>query len=129
MSAASWPLQVALFSALEAALAPVPVHDDVPPDSAFPYVVLGDDVATDWSTVAGDGEEIDATIHVWSRYAGRMECKELLAKVKDALHERRLDVAGQQLVSLRFAFETTFLEPDGQTRHGIIRFTARLERA
>lgn len=123
MSAASWPLQVAIVAALKPALNPVPVLDDVPANAAFPYVVIGEDTVTDWSTVDRDGEEIDTTIHVWSRYDGRKEIKELMGKVKTALHEQRLTVAGQHLVSLRFAFETSFVEPDGKTRHGVIRFT------
>ncbi|WP_431856605.1 DUF3168 domain-containing protein [Azospirillum sp.] len=127
MSAASWPLQVAIVAALKPALNPVPVLDDVSTNTAFPYVVIGEDTVTDWSTVDRDGEELDTTVHVWSRYAGRKEIKELMGKVKTALHEQRLTVAGQHLVSLRFAFETSFVEPDGRTRHGVIRFTGLLQ--
>lgn len=124
MSAASWPLQVAILAALRPALAPVPVLDDVPQGQVFPYVVIGEDVVTPGPLVDADSEEIDTTIHVWSRYAGRKEAKELMAGIVTALHDRRLSVTGQDLVLLRFAFETLFIEPDGLTRHGVIRFRA-----
>ncbi len=125
MSAASWPLQKALFTALTEALAPVPVLDDVPQGQAFPYVVIGEDTVTDWPMLGDDeAEEIAVTIHVWSRYAGRKEAKELMGTIKAALHQQTLTVDGQQLVTLRFAFETLFMDPDGLTRHGVIRFRA-----
>lgn len=124
MSAASWPLQVAILTALRPALDPVPVLDDVPQGQAFPYVVIGEDVTTPGALIDIDSEEIDATLHVWSRYAGRKEAKELMAAVKAALHDQPLAVDGQDLVLLRFSFETLFIEPDGLTRHGVIRFRA-----
>lgn len=126
MTSASWPLQVAILAALRPAVAPVAVLDDVPQGQAFPYVVIGEDVTTPGPLIDIDSEEIDTTIHVWSRYAGKMEAKELMATVKAALHDQPLAVDGQTLVLLRFAFETLFLEPDGLTRHGVLRFRALL---
>ncbi|KAA0592947.1 hypothetical protein J2848_005697 [Azospirillum lipoferum] len=125
MSASSWPLQVAVLAALQPALAPVPVLDDVPQGQAFPYVVIGEDTVTDWPMLGDDeAEEIDLTLHVWSRYAGRKEAKHLMAAIKTALHQQPLPVDGQQLATLRFSFETLFVEPDGLTRHGVLRFRA-----
>ncbi|MBY6265571.1 DUF3168 domain-containing protein [Azospirillum sp. 412522] len=117
--------QVAILAALRPALDPVLVLDDVPQGQAFPYVVIGEDVVTDWPMLGDDeAEEIDLTLHVWSRYAGRKEAKTLMAAIRTALHQQPLQVDGQQLVTLRFAFETLFIEPDGLTRHGVIRFRA-----
>ncbi|SMH29742.1 DUF3168 domain-containing protein [Azospirillum agricola] len=126
MTGASWPLQVAILAALRPALAPVAVLDDVPQGRAFPYVVIGEDVTTPGPLVDADAEEIDATLHVWSRYAGRKEAKKLMGAIKAALHDQPLPVVGHDLVLLRFAFETLFLEPDGLTRHGVLRFRALL---
>lgn len=123
---ASWPLQVAILATLRPALAPVAVLDDVPQGQAFPYVVIGEDVTTPGPLIDIDSEEIDATIHVWSRYAGKMEAKQLMGAIKAALHDQPLAVDGQTLVMLRFAFETLFLDPDGVTRHGVLRFRALL---
>lgn len=123
-ASASWPLQTAMFQALRAAVQPVPVYDDVPQNAAFPYVVVGDDSSVDWPVALdADGEEVEATVHIWSRYAGRREVKELMAQVRAALHDRPLSLApGLSLVSLRCISERSFVEPDGKTRHGVIRF-------
>lgn len=123
---ASWPLQVAVFTALRAAVQPVPVYDAVPQDATFPYAVVGDDSSVDWPvSLDADGEDIDVTIHLWSRYAGSKEVKELMGKVRAALHDRALPlVAGLSLVSFRCTSERSFTEPDGKTRHGVIRFRA-----
>lgn len=115
-----------MFEVLGPALAPVPVLDDVPQGQAFPYVVIGEDVATIFPVLDRDGEDIDVTIHVWSRYAGRRQAKELMGKVREALHDQRLSVAGHHLVGLRHTFATVFTEPDGKTRHGVMRFRAVL---
>ena len=124
--AASWPLQVAVFEALRAAVQPVLVYDGVPQGAAFPYVVVGDDSSVEWPVALdADGEDIDVTIHVWSRYAGGKEVKELMGKVRAALHNRALPLgAGLSLVSFRCMAERAFTEPDVKTRHGVIRFRA-----
>jgi hypothetical protein len=127
MSGASWPVQVAVYEAVTAALDPVPVFDAVPQGQAKPYAVIGDDTAADWpQSIDVDGEEVEITVHVWSVYAGRKEVKTLMGRIRAALHEAPLAVPGFALVSLRCLSERSFLEPDGATRHGVIRFRAQV---
>lgn len=123
MAESSWGLQAAVHTALDAALS-CEVYDDVPQGAAFPYVTIGDDTAVDWSGSLMRGEESTLTVHAWSRYAGRKEAKDLLASIKAALHEQSLSVTGANLVNLRFEFSETFMDADGETRHGVIRFRA-----
>lgn len=132
----SLPLQAAVRSALATALAnagsggaAVPVLDEVPQGQAYPYVTIGEDVITDWSALTREGEDIDFTIHTWSRYAGFKEVKELMAAVKGALHDQALSVTGHQLVHLRLAFHAVQRDPDGKTRHGVQRFRALISEA
>jgi hypothetical protein len=129
MSAASLALQGAVYSALATALAPVKVYDDPPQGSAYPYVVIGDDACADASTKTDEGEDIDLTIHVWSRYRGKKEAKEILAAIKDALHDQPLSATGWGLVMARFEFSSVFPDPDGLTMHGVSRFRFVLTRA
>lgn len=131
MSPAAWELQTAVMATLRAALATagpggsaVPVLDDVPQGQAYPYVAVGDMTVADASDKTEDGEDHSITLHVWSRYAGRKEVKGLLADIKSALHDQALSVTGHDLVMLRFEFANDFLDPDGKTRHGVIRFGA-----
>lgn len=59
------------------------VYDDVPqPDDtgdagAFPYVTIGETVHTAWDTDTSRGDDASITIHIWSRYPGRKEIKQI----------------------------------------------------
>jgi hypothetical protein len=128
MSAASLALQGAVYAALSTALAPTKVYDDPPQGCAFPYVVVGEDACTDASSKIEEGEDIDLTVHAWSRYQGKKQAREIIAAIKDALHGQPLTVAGWGLVLARFEFSTVFPDPDGLTMHGVARFRFVLSR-
>ena len=126
-----WPLQQALHAALagDASLQallgnPARVFDRVAQDSAFPYLVIGEDTTGPFDTKTEDGMEHRLTIHTWSRYRGLKETKQIMAAVTAALDGQSLSVTGHTLVLLRQEFGATFLDPDGLTRHGVQRFRA-----
>ncbi len=126
-----WPLQQALHAALsgDAALQaflgdPAQVFDQVPQDSAFPYLVIGEDTTGPFDTKTEAGMEHRLTIHSWSRYRGLKETKQLMAAVTATLDGASLSVSGHDLVLIRHEFGATFLDPDGLTRHGVQRFRA-----
>ena len=52
---------------------PPRVFDAVPRGTAFPYIVIGDDKETDWSTATEQGSEHLLAVHVWSRSPGLKE--------------------------------------------------------
>lgn len=134
MSDASIELQRAILAKLlEApAIAGGKVYDDVPaetskataPDSAFPYVHLGevDAVPDDTSSADGgdDGEQETHTLHVWSRYRGKKEMLEIMQRIKDRLHQVALTVAGRASANSFVTVRRNFMDPDGKTRHGVI---------
>ena len=127
MSRTAWPLQQGVFQTLTTALAPVPVFDEVPANSAFPYIEIGDQTAADNSDKTDrTTERVTLTIHVWSRTAGRKQCKELMAKVHTALHDKTLTLTGFAPAVLAFEFSNDFRDPDGITRHGVLRFGATI---
>ena len=126
-----WELQKSAYTTLRADSAlqafignPARVHDHVPQDSAFPYVVIGEATAREFDGKTEDGMEQTVTLHTWSRDRGLKETKEIMAAVVDALDQVALTVTGHTLVLLRFEFSDTFLDPDGLTRHGVQRFRA-----
>lgn len=129
MSAASDPLQAAAYARLSEELDPVPVFDAVPQGQAFPYVSFGEDVVTPGPAVDVEDEEILLTLHAWSDYAGGREVRELLGRIKAALHDRPVTVAGFGAARCLFRHSTAFLQPDGVIRHGVIQFRARLTRS
>jgi hypothetical protein len=117
-------MQQALYAALSPAVAPVLVYDDAPAEAAFPYITLGEATSDQGGDKSQDGERVTVTLHAWSRKSGRREVKELAAKVRAALHNTTLTVAGADPVQLRYEFSTDFLEPETMTKHAVIRFGA-----
>ena len=130
MSDAIFALQKAVYGRLAADAAlksligdPARIYDDAPRDAALPYIVIGEARISDWSGVEG-GFEHDIRIHIFSRYAGRREIKEIVTALYDALHEAPLIIAGHDLVNLRFVFSDILRRQDSDIYHGVTRFRA-----
>ena len=131
MALHSFALQQAIFSTLDGGTindadgnAITGVFDDVPENTAYPYVVIGEETATNIDTKDKDAHEHTLTIHVWSQYRGRKEIKNIMSSVYTLLHNASTTVSGASLVNIRHEFENTLTEADGITRHGVMRFRA-----
>lgn len=131
MTVHSWELQKAVYSSLNGGSitdyngdAIAGVFDDVPEETAYPYIVIGEETAIDGSAKDKDIFEHTLTIHIWSQYRGRRDIKEIMKQVHDLLHDSALSVSGASMVNMRQEFQTTLLEGDGITRHGVMRFRA-----
>ena len=129
MALHSFALQQAIFTALDGATindadgnAITGVFDDVPENTAYPYVVIGEETATNIDTKDKEAHEHTLTIHVWSQYRGRKEIKNIMSSVYTTLHNASITVSGASLVNIRHEFENTLTEADGITRHGVMRF-------
>ncbi len=128
----------ALQQAIHAALAsnadlqalignPPRLYDYVPRKSVFPYVVLGDESQSDWSTATEAGTEHLFTVHVWSRNLGHRESKQIAEIVRAALHGASLSVTDCTLIDLRHLATDFSRESDGQTFRASLRFRAVTE--
>ena len=129
MALHSFELQKAIFSRLnggsivdEQDQAITGVFDDVPEGSAYPYVVIGEETATNIGTKDKDMHEYTQTIHVWSQYRGLKEIKEIMEQIYTLLNDFAISVSGASAITLRHEFPTTLTEGDGLTRHGVMRF-------
>jgi hypothetical protein len=100
------------------------VFDDVPEGTGYPYVVIGEETATNQGTKDKDANEHTLTMHVWSQYRGRKEIKNIMSQIYTSLHNSAINLSGATLVNIRHEFEQTLLESDGLTRHGVMRFRA-----
>lgn len=132
MSGISFALQQAIFAALSAssdlqALIGNRLFDFVPPDSIFPYVVLGDGNESDWSTATEDGTEHAVQIDVWSREPGHKEAKQIADVIRATLNNAALTVTGATLIDIRHLTTDFSRESDGQTFQARIRFRAVTE--
>lgn len=118
-------IQTAIYEAVAAI--GYPTYDDVPQVTAYPYIVVGDDRSIPFDTDDSVGSETTCTIHVWSQYRGRKEVKEIMRSVYHTLNRANLTITGGHLVECHAEFEESFLDPDGLTRHGVIRFRLIVE--
>lgn len=91
-------------------------------DTEFPYITIGEAVHSEWDTDNTIGNDVSVTIHVWSRYRGRRETKEIQGMIFNALHRQDLTYEGFDFISIDFEASQSFLDADGLTRHGIQTF-------
>ena len=129
MSVGQFALQSAVYSALKndnnlTSTQGAGVFDEVVEGSSYPFVQIGEDTSLDYSTKDVTGGEYTINIHVWSQYTGSKECKNLMDRIHDLLHDSSLSVTGFNLVNFRFEFSDILRDPDGITRHGVMRFRA-----
>lgn len=122
------PLQEALYTRLTSAVSPVVVYDDVPDGAAFPYVTLGESTETDISPKGAGFYEATHTLHVWSRYKGFKQCNEIIDSIAAAF-ETPLDMAADGYTDCytRVEYRQVMRDPDGITRHGVVRIRVRIQ--
>ena len=100
------------------------IFDDVPQGTSYPYVVIGEETAIDAGAKDTDAQEFTLTIHIWSRYKGRKQTKEIAERIYTLLHNVAISVSSASLVNIRNEFFTILVDDDGLTRHGVMRFRA-----
>lgn len=103
------------------------IYDNVPQgvyadDSAFPYVVIGNDTENEWNTDNSTGSDASVEIHVWSRQMGRSEAKTVQAAIFNALNRQDLVITGRNVVNVEQQTALSMVDPDGKTRHGVQTF-------
>jgi hypothetical protein len=98
------------------------VYDDLPQQAEFPYVVMGEMIANDWSDKFEPGQEVFSTKHIWSRYKGKKEVVEMSDAILQALTKSALDLSPNfRAVLDELDTNEIIMDIDGITRHGILR--------
>ena len=100
------------------------IYDEVQEGNSYPFVTMGRDSSIDYSTKDVDGSEYTVNLDIWSQYNGSKETKEIIDRIHDLLHDYSLSVTGFNLINIRFEFADILIDPDGVTRHGVMRFRA-----
>ena len=128
MSVDQFQLQTATYTALNVSAITTTlscgVYDEVIEGNTYPFITLGEETTIDYSTKTATGGETTINIHIWSQYKGSKQTKEIMDKVHDLLHDSNLSVTGFNLINLRFEYSDIMRDPDGITRHGVMRFRA-----
>jgi hypothetical protein len=106
MTDAVQAVQAAAITALQAhpalALALTGVYDGPPPRAAFPYISVGDGVASDWSTKTAVGREIRLALTLWDDGEDATRLHTLIGHVEDAIAGLPRDLPGWRVASLVF---------------------------
>jgi len=131
-------VQTSIYSALTAnatLLAMVEgVYDSVPQTETFPYITIGEDAHTNWSTSNNLGHEVLATVNVWSRAnlrskeRGRKETKTIQGEIFNTLNRASLTYAGYHIINIEEESSDSFVDADNLTRHGVQTFRVLIDR-
>ena len=128
MSIGQFQLQTTIYAALNVSAITSTlncgVYDEVVEGNPYPFITLGEETVNDYGTKDLNGGDYTINIHIWSQYKGSKQTKEIMDKVHDLLHDIDLTVSGFNLINLRFEFSDIMRDPDGVTRHGVMRFRA-----
>jgi hypothetical protein len=128
MSVGQFALQTTIYNALNVSAITTTlscgVYDEVIEGNTYPFITLGEETTIDYSTKTATGSETTINIHIWSQYKGSKQTKEIMDKIHDLLHDSNLSVTGFNLINLRFEYSDIMRDPDGITRHGVMRFRA-----
>lgn len=122
-------LQRAVYSALvndaavsglvQSVYADHPQPDEPEDDSVFPYITIGNDVATTWDSHTFDGGNHLVQIDVWSRSNNFLETKDVADAIRDLLHHQPLTIAAADHVLTINENNTFTRDPDGHTKRGM----------
>lgn len=88
----------------------------------FPYILIGDDVATAYDMDDTNGEDTIVTLHVFDWRRTRLRAKQVRDAVKLLLHNSRLSIPGTNFIFCFFESSTTVPDPEPMVQHETIRF-------
>lgn len=136
MTVFALPLQQAVFNRLTTAGISANVFDDTPdlpagmPNDSFPYITIGEDTFTPWDTDDRRGVYATIYLHVWSRYQGKKEVKEIMQEIDNALNRQAstLSAVGYSFLDCLLEYSNISDNTDGETRHGIIRYRVTIQK-
>lgn len=121
---ASLALQRMMVAALAGVGGVTGVYDAPPADAASPYLVIGGDLVSDWSTKTETGHEHRVSVNVWDAGPGAAPAKAVMGVVETALAAMTGARDGHRLVSVRLVRTLVLTDAEGWTQ-GIIEFRMR----
>jgi Protein of unknown function (DUF3168) len=124
MSDSLFAVQDALYdsllasSALQAVLGNPPrLYDHVPSAPTYPYISFGNVSAVPFDTKDRTGFRQVMRFHIWSRYRGRKESKDIGKVLYGVLHRAVMTVTGEAFVDCRLLSISVEREADNLTTH------------
>lgn len=106
---------------------PVRAYDTAPEDPVFPYLTYGplrsEDISADDVIVTRH----TLTLHIWSRYAGRLQVFEILHAVNQSIGSQNLSLPNAQTALSLQLYADVLRAPDGRTYHGVLRYAFHVQ--
>lgn len=126
MSDGSFELQAAVYAALSAITPPLAaggIHSPAPQDASLPYVEIGDSDSVVADVQGRDGSDETLTIHVWTDPGSFGPAKQIISRIRDALHSKNLTVSGRSAAFAVVSSTRVFNDIDGSSIHGVVTLT------
>lgn len=122
-----WIVQTKTYEALNGVIS-CPVYDIAPENTSYPYVTIGDALASNNDTDTTINQMVSCTVNVFSREDSSKETKLIQGEVFDALHWIRFSESGYIFTENIALTSQTFYDADGITRRGVQEFKLTIER-
>jgi hypothetical protein len=126
MSDGSAELQTAIYSVLNGlspALASGGVFAPAPKNTPLPYVEVQDGSGVANDIVGRNGLQELVNIHVWTAPGSFVPAKQIISRIRDALHAQKLTVSGQSFAFAIVSSTRVFTDEDGTSVHGVVSLT------
>ncbi|KAB7648184.1 DUF3168 domain-containing protein [Polymorphobacter fuscus] len=121
---ASLMVQKRVAAALAGVAGVTGVYDGPPVDAVPPYLVIGSDLVTDWSTKTEVGHEHRLAINVWDAGPGTAAAKAVMGAVAARLATLGGMQDGHRIVSALLLRQLVLTDAEGWTQ-GIVEFRVR----
>lgn len=126
MSDGSFEVQAAVFTALNSltpALASGGIHSPAAQDTPLPYVEIGGSDSFESDVQQRQGVTETLTIDVWTAPGSFSQAKQIISRIRDALHSKQLAVTGRSFAFAVVSGTRVFTDEDGTSIHGVVTLT------
>ncbi|CAM5401805.1 hypothetical protein AFEL58S_02046 [Afipia felis] len=123
MNDGSFDLQWKVFAALEALSPPLAsggIHAPAPQDTPLPYIEIGEGDTVTADIQGRDGLDETITIYVWTIGGSFQPAKDIISRIRGALHAQKLTVPGRSAALAFIGSTRLFADADGESVHGVI---------
>jgi len=103
------------------------IYGYVPQKVSFPYISLGEDALSEFDTSDADGALVSMIINTWSNARGRKETKLIQGHIRRILHKIDFTESGFVFHYCYWENSNSFMDSDGETRHGVCTYSIYLK--